>query len=142
MSLTKLPLGGNNLFMTSLFPPRESLVVTSGLGTGNSRTFFYGVGIKAPSFPFSLCLSEHSPRCVVWNLVLPIYVRIQYTHRQEVSWELPASASSASALLLLLGPVYLFRRRIHPSFSDTLYRRSLKHVNIHNGMWVVKDTTI
>jgi hypothetical protein len=31
--------------MTSLFPPRESLVVTSRLGTGNSRTFFYGVGV-------------------------------------------------------------------------------------------------
>jgi hypothetical protein len=40
MSLTKLPLGGNNSVMTSLFPPRESLVVTSQLGTGNSRTFF------------------------------------------------------------------------------------------------------
>jgi hypothetical protein len=43
MSLTKLPLGRNNSVMTSLFPPRESLVVTSLLGTGNSRTFFYGV---------------------------------------------------------------------------------------------------
>ncbi len=43
MSLTKLPLGKNNSVMTSLFPPRESLVVTSRLGTGNSRTFFYGV---------------------------------------------------------------------------------------------------
>jgi hypothetical protein len=40
MSLTKLPLGSNNSVMTSLFPPRESLVVTSRLGTGNSRTFF------------------------------------------------------------------------------------------------------
>ncbi len=40
MSLTKLPLGRNNSVMTSLFPPRESLVVTSPLGTGNSRTFF------------------------------------------------------------------------------------------------------
>ncbi len=28
--------------MTSLFPPRESLVVTSRLGTGNSQNFFYG----------------------------------------------------------------------------------------------------
>ncbi len=28
--------------MTSLFPPKESLVVTSRLGMGNSRTFFYG----------------------------------------------------------------------------------------------------
>ena len=40
MSLTKLPLGRNNSVMTSLFPPRESLVVTSLLGTGNSRFFF------------------------------------------------------------------------------------------------------
>jgi len=40
MSLTKLPLGRNNSVMTALFPPRESLVVTSLLGKGNSRTFF------------------------------------------------------------------------------------------------------
>ncbi len=40
MSLTKLLLSRNNSVMTSLFPPRESLVVTSRLGTGNSRTFF------------------------------------------------------------------------------------------------------
>jgi hypothetical protein len=40
MSLTKLPLGRNNSVMTSLFPPRESLVLTSRLGTGKSRTFF------------------------------------------------------------------------------------------------------
>jgi hypothetical protein len=40
MSLTKLPLGRNNSVLTSLFPPRESLVVTSRLGTKNSRTFF------------------------------------------------------------------------------------------------------
>ncbi len=39
MSLTKLPLGTNNSVMTSLFPPRESLVVTLRLGTGNSRIF-------------------------------------------------------------------------------------------------------
>jgi hypothetical protein len=29
--------------MMSLFPPRESIVVSSRLGMGNSRTFFYGV---------------------------------------------------------------------------------------------------
>ncbi len=45
MSLPKLHLGRNNSVMTSLFPPRESLVVTSRLGTGNSRTFFYGVAL-------------------------------------------------------------------------------------------------
>ncbi len=47
MSLTKLPLGRNNSVMTSLFPPRESLVVTSRLGTRNSRTFFYGVANRS-----------------------------------------------------------------------------------------------
>ncbi len=57
MSLTKLPLGRNNSVMTSLFPPRESLVVTSRLGTGNSRTFFYGVSlytfnVGTPIFPY------------------------------------------------------------------------------------------
>jgi hypothetical protein len=45
MSLTNSPWAGIcNSVMTSLFPPRESLIVTSWLGPGNSRTFFYGVG--------------------------------------------------------------------------------------------------
>ncbi len=46
MSLTKLPLGRNNSVMTSLLPPRESLVVTSRLGTGNSQTFFLRCGFE------------------------------------------------------------------------------------------------
>jgi hypothetical protein len=38
--------------MTSLFPPRESLVVTSRLGTGNSRTFFLRCTVLvAASYP-------------------------------------------------------------------------------------------
>jgi hypothetical protein len=40
ISLIKLPLGRNNSVMTSLFPPRESLVVTSWLGTGTRDPFF------------------------------------------------------------------------------------------------------
>ncbi len=36
MSLTKLPLGWNNPVMTSLFPPRESLIVTSNVN--NTKT--------------------------------------------------------------------------------------------------------
>ncbi len=51
MSLTKLPLGRNNSVMTSLFPPRESLVVTSRLGTGNSRTFFLRCTVSAIYHP-------------------------------------------------------------------------------------------
>ncbi len=40
MSLTKLPLGRNNSVMTSLFPPRESLVVTSAAGDGKLTNLF------------------------------------------------------------------------------------------------------
>ncbi len=40
MSLTKLSLGGNNLYMTSLFPPRESLVSDILAGDGNIEKLF------------------------------------------------------------------------------------------------------
>jgi hypothetical protein len=43
MSTTKLSLGGNILYMTSLFPPRESLVSNIPAGDGNIEKFFYGV---------------------------------------------------------------------------------------------------
>ncbi len=45
MSLTKLSLGGNNLFIASLFPPRESLVSDIPAGDGNIEKLFYGVMI-------------------------------------------------------------------------------------------------
>jgi hypothetical protein len=40
MSLTKLFLGGNNLYMTSLFPPKESLVSDIPAGDGNIEKLF------------------------------------------------------------------------------------------------------
>ncbi len=43
MSLTKLSLGGNNFYMTSLFPPRQSLVSDIPAGDGNIEKLFYGV---------------------------------------------------------------------------------------------------
>jgi hypothetical protein len=43
MSLTNLSLGGNNLYMTSLFPPRESLVSDIPAGEGNIEKLVYGV---------------------------------------------------------------------------------------------------
>ncbi len=43
MPLTKLFLGGNNLYMTSLFPARESLVSDIPAGDGNIAKLFYGV---------------------------------------------------------------------------------------------------
>ncbi len=77
MSLTKLPLSRNNSIMTSLFPPRESLVVTSRLGTGNSWTFFYGVlecsvclnsGERSEtSASASNMLSFSEDHCFLWN---------------------------------------------------------------------------
>ncbi len=42
MSLTKVLLARNNSVMTSLFPPRESLVVTSRWGRETREPFFYG----------------------------------------------------------------------------------------------------
>ncbi len=70
MSLTKLPLGRNISVMTLLFPPRESLVVTSRLGTGNSRTFFYGVFTRVSFWiqiqvfiKGTLATSENYERC-------------------------------------------------------------------------------
>ncbi len=66
MSLTKLPLSRNISAMTSLFPPRESLVVTSRLGTGNSRSFFYGAiptfiycDLYIPSIGLHILLQEN-----------------------------------------------------------------------------------
>jgi hypothetical protein len=43
MSLTKLSLGGNNLYMTSLFPPRESLLSDIPAGDGNIEKAFFTV---------------------------------------------------------------------------------------------------
>jgi hypothetical protein len=42
MPLTKLSLGGNNLYMTSLFPPRESFVSDIPAGVGNIEKLFLG----------------------------------------------------------------------------------------------------
>jgi hypothetical protein len=43
MSLTKLSLGGNNLYIMSLFPPKESLVSDIPTGDGKIENIFYGV---------------------------------------------------------------------------------------------------
>jgi hypothetical protein len=81
MSLTKLPLGRNNSVMTSLFPPRESLIVTSRLGTGNSRTFFYGEqpapSLSSLELPTCSCLvlSElHRELCAQCTYILYLHI--------------------------------------------------------------------
>jgi hypothetical protein len=43
LTSTKFSLGGNNLYMTSLFPPRESLVSDIPAGVENIEKLFYGV---------------------------------------------------------------------------------------------------
>jgi hypothetical protein len=43
MSLTKLSVSRNNLYMTSLFLPRESLVSDIPTGDRNIEKLFYGV---------------------------------------------------------------------------------------------------
>ncbi len=71
MSLTKLSLGGNNLYMTPLFPPRESLVSDIPAGDGNiEKLFLWFAGVKqliptstddkvALSFPPTATTVEH-----------------------------------------------------------------------------------
>jgi hypothetical protein len=79
MSLTKLPLGRNNSVVTSLFPPRESLVVTSRLGTGNSRTFYYGVRVLSLDNKLIVKLSESE-----WKLQqLSMWMRMRSS---RVAW--------------------------------------------------------
>ncbi len=48
MSLTKLSLGGNNLYMTSLFPPRKSLVIDIPAGDGNIKKLFLQCSLCFP----------------------------------------------------------------------------------------------
>jgi hypothetical protein len=52
MSLTKLSLGRNNLYMTSQFPPKESLVSDIPAGDGNVEKLFYGVGLGSQCIRF------------------------------------------------------------------------------------------
>jgi hypothetical protein len=73
MSLTKLPMGRNNSVMTSLFPPRKSLVVTSRLGMGNSRTFFYGVSAHRQT-RIRLIISVHFFICQGLRLIEYSYI--------------------------------------------------------------------
>ncbi len=49
MSLTRLSLGGNNLYMTALFPPRESLVSDIPARDGNIEKLF----LRCDFFSFS-----------------------------------------------------------------------------------------
>jgi hypothetical protein len=60
MSLTKLSLGGNISCMTSLFPPRKSLVLVSYIpaGDGNIEKLFYGV---PPEGPVRVASTELAP---------------------------------------------------------------------------------
>jgi hypothetical protein len=62
MSLTKLSLSGNNLYMTSLFPPRDSLVSDIQAGDRNIEKLFYGVqlGYSIPDSAPGIDSSPHS----------------------------------------------------------------------------------
>jgi hypothetical protein len=55
MSLTKLSLDVNNLYMTSLFPPRESLVSDIPAGDGNIERYF----LRCTNVSFALLNGWH-----------------------------------------------------------------------------------
>jgi hypothetical protein len=54
MPLTKLPLGRNNLFMTSLFPPRES----PGWGRETREPFFTVYAAQFPIFHIHVSVND------------------------------------------------------------------------------------
>ncbi len=103
MSLTKLPLGRNNSVMTSLFPPRESLVVTSRLGTGNSRTFFLRCTYPAILYPVSSILYRAS--CILHPVACTHY-----------------SVSCVSCTLYILAHLDSLWRRKHWGGGDEMLR--------------------
>ncbi len=92
MSLTKLSLGRNNSVMTSLFPPRESLVVTSRLGTGNSRSFFYGVQLvqsyrKQYRYRYCTALYDYDHMNVyLWIPVLHVLCIVYSLFTVDTNW--------------------------------------------------------
>jgi hypothetical protein len=66
MSLTRLSLGGNNLYMTSLFPPRESLVSDIPAGDGNIEKPLFTVYGDSPFYSPSHVITWALP---TWRLI-------------------------------------------------------------------------
>jgi hypothetical protein len=61
MTITELSLGVNNLYITSLFPPRESLVSDIlGAGDWNMEKLFYGVYRKGKDDLFAYKSTEEA----------------------------------------------------------------------------------
>ncbi len=105
MSLTKLPLGRNNSVMTSLFPPVESLVVTSRLGMGNWRTFFLRCILRSKLEIYALvtflALSAHSTKNLLKvfdQTYIPLIVYNKQLINEEV--KLPTSLSIDKAKII------------------------------------------
>ncbi len=95
MSLTKLPLDWNNSVMTSLLPHRESLVVTSRLGTGNSRTFFT-VYIPPPFRDYGMSLTTSLQEQSRWQLraeKVTFHLKRHIFHRTHIRISDPATCS-------------------------------------------------
>ncbi len=131
MSLTKLPLGRNNSVMTSLFPPRESLVVTSRLGTGNSRSFFYGVVVQLPPLLVQRCNGTTAGLGYLEVNVIcphcsedPIYV-FHFWELRDLSPKYRIRVSVSDKYIPMIGPHISCNRIgrsivvIYKSFTDT-----------------------
>jgi hypothetical protein len=64
MSFTKLSLGGNISYMTSLFPPRESLESDIPAGDSIFKSFFYGVVQVLSKELGKKCCIQRSNNCI------------------------------------------------------------------------------
>jgi hypothetical protein len=108
--------------MTSLFPPRESFVVTSRLGTGNSRTFFYGVrqiseAVSPPPSPPILPVNQSSQTMLL-----------------AVSLEAPSLIVSGTARVCQTQTFLPVQYSLFPGFflSSRMNKNFLKTITVQN----------
>jgi hypothetical protein len=110
MSLANLSLGGNNLYMTSLFLPRESLVSDIPAGDGNIEKLFYGeVG------PHSAASKESDLKVKFMKAVFSIWVSYKIyryvQHFQIISHILVSKENILSHQMYFVWRLYIQQRK-------------------------------
>ncbi len=80
MSLTKLSLVRNNLYMSSLFPPRESLVSDIPAGDENIKKAFFTVHryIQKVKLLTGLVTLRHVKKSVVAHIIYTVLVGVYF----------------------------------------------------------------
>ncbi len=86
MSLTKLSLGGNSLYMTSLFPPRESLVSDIPAWAGNIK--------KLVKLDLPPCLYSLKYLLLTWPFFYRLNINNTLRHKYYIIEQISASTKN------------------------------------------------